>query len=135
MLLQRPSPGAWRNPHSHPPRQHGADAENWLKAHPHRGTRLVPTDAPEPHSVTYLQDPDHGWLIVTEADLVAAGMSSATQAQAMAVGRRRIELCMRIAEMEGGQADRCDGSGVMKRPRVGGLRCFAGACDRISTAE
>ena len=48
-----------------------------LKAHPHQNTRLVPTDAPEPRSFTYLQDPDHGWLIVTRADLVSAGMSSA----------------------------------------------------------
>jgi hypothetical protein len=54
-----------------------ADAETWLKAHPHQNAHIVPTDAPEPRLFTYLQDPDHGWIIVTKADLVTAGMSSA----------------------------------------------------------
>jgi hypothetical protein len=53
------------------------DAANWLKAHPHRNARVVPADSPEPRLFTYLQDPDHGWLIVSKADLAAVGMPCA----------------------------------------------------------
>lgn len=37
----------------------------------------MPADTPEPRTFTYLQDPDHGWLLVSRADLISAGMSSA----------------------------------------------------------
>jgi hypothetical protein len=53
------------------------DAEIWLKAHPHSNAPVVPVVIPEPRTFAYLQDPGHGWLIVTKADLVSAGMSSA----------------------------------------------------------
>ena len=53
------------------------DAARWLDAHPHRNARIVPADAPEPRLFTYLQDPGHGWLIVSQADLAAAGMTRA----------------------------------------------------------
>jgi hypothetical protein len=51
-----------------------ADARAWLAAHP-RNVRLVPAEALEPRTFTYLQDPGHGWLIVTRGDLAGAGMS------------------------------------------------------------
>jgi hypothetical protein len=41
----------------------------------------VPADALEPRTFTYLQDPGHGWLIVSRADLAAAGMSPADFSQ------------------------------------------------------
>jgi hypothetical protein len=37
----------------------------------------VPAGALEPRTFTYLQDPGHGWLIVSRADLAAAGLSPA----------------------------------------------------------
>jgi hypothetical protein len=53
------------------------DAASWLKANPHPNARIAPADVPEPRTFTYLQDPGHGWLIVTRADLAGAGMSPA----------------------------------------------------------
>ena len=52
-----------------------ADARNWLEAHSHPKARIVPADAAEPRTFTYPQDADHGWLIVSHADLVSAGMT------------------------------------------------------------
>jgi hypothetical protein len=37
----------------------------------------VPAEALEPRTFTYLQDPGHGWLIVSQGDLADAGMSPA----------------------------------------------------------
>jgi hypothetical protein len=54
-----------------------ADARAWLAAHPRDNVRLVPAEALEPRTFTYLQDPGHGWLIVSRGDLAAAGMSPA----------------------------------------------------------
>jgi hypothetical protein len=54
-----------------------ADARAWLAAHPRDNLRLVPADALEPRTFTYLQDPGHGWLIVSRGDLGGAGMSPA----------------------------------------------------------
>jgi hypothetical protein len=54
-----------------------ADARAWLTAHPHDNARLVPAEALEPRTFTYLQDPGHGWLIVSRGDLAQAGMSPA----------------------------------------------------------
>ncbi len=54
-----------------------ADAQAWLAAHPRDNVRLVPAEALEPRTFTYLQDPGHGWLIVSRGDLAAAGMSPA----------------------------------------------------------
>jgi hypothetical protein len=54
-----------------------ADARAWLAAHPRDNVRLVPAGALEPRTFTYLQDPGHGWLIVSRADLAGAGMSPA----------------------------------------------------------
>jgi hypothetical protein len=51
------------------------DAERWLTAHPQPGARIVPAGTPDPRAFTYLQDPGHGWLIVTRADLAAAGIA------------------------------------------------------------
>jgi hypothetical protein len=53
------------------------DAESWLKAYPGCRARIVPADAPAPRTYTYLQDADHGWLIVSRADLDSAGLSPA----------------------------------------------------------
>ena len=53
------------------------DAARWLDAHPHRNACIVPARAAEPRLFTYLQDPGHGWLIVSAADLAAAGMTRA----------------------------------------------------------
>jgi hypothetical protein len=52
------------------------DAQTCLTAHPGRGARVLPADAPEPRTFTHLQDPGHGWLILSRADLDFAGMSS-----------------------------------------------------------
>ena len=54
-----------------------ADARAWLIAHPRDNVRLVPADALQPRTFTYLQDPGHGWLIVSRSDLAGAGMSPA----------------------------------------------------------
>jgi hypothetical protein len=54
-----------------------ADARAWLAAHPRDNVRLVPAEALEPRRFTYLQDPGHGWLIVSRGDLAGAGMSPA----------------------------------------------------------
>jgi hypothetical protein len=54
-----------------------ADAQAWLAAHPRDNLRLVPAEALEPRTFTYLQDPGHGWLIVSRGDLAGAGMSPA----------------------------------------------------------
>jgi hypothetical protein len=54
-----------------------ADAQAWLAANPRDNVRLVPAEALEPHTFTYLQDPGHGWLIVSRGDLARAGMSPA----------------------------------------------------------
>src|SRR5512145_2977120 len=54
-----------------------ADAQAWLAAHRRDNLQLVPAEALEPSTFTYLQDPGHGWLIVSCADLAAAGMSPA----------------------------------------------------------
>jgi len=54
-----------------------AEAEAWLKAHPHRNARIAAAGAPEPRLFTYLQDPGHGWFIAARADLAAAGMPCA----------------------------------------------------------
>jgi hypothetical protein len=51
-----------------------ADAQAWLAAHPRDNVRLVPAEALEPRTFTYLQDPAHGWLIVSRGDLAGAGM-------------------------------------------------------------
>jgi hypothetical protein len=53
------------------------DAARWMHAHPHRNACIVPAGAPEPRAFTYLQDPGHGWLIVSGADLAALGMKHA----------------------------------------------------------
>jgi hypothetical protein len=58
-----------------------ADARAWLAAHPHDHVRLVPAEALQPRTFTYLQDPGHGWLIVGRADLAAAGLSPADFSQ------------------------------------------------------
>ena len=52
-----------------------ADAGAWLKAHPHDNARFVPAETLGPRTFTYLQDPGHGWLIVSCGDLAAAGLS------------------------------------------------------------
>jgi hypothetical protein len=52
-----------------------ADAATWLKAHPHDNVRFMRVGALEPRTFTYLQDPGHGWLIVSRDDLIDAGMS------------------------------------------------------------
>jgi hypothetical protein len=54
-----------------------ADAQTWLAAHPRDNLRLVPAEALEPRTFTYLQDPGHGWLIVSRGDLADAGLSPA----------------------------------------------------------
>jgi hypothetical protein len=54
-----------------------ADARAWLAAHPRDNVRLVPAEALEPRTFTYLQDPGHGWLIVGRGDLAEAGLSPA----------------------------------------------------------
>jgi len=54
-----------------------AAAHAWLAAHPRDNLRLVPAEALEPHTFTYLQDPGHGWLIVSSGDLAEAGLSPA----------------------------------------------------------
>ena len=54
-----------------------ADAQAWLAAHPRDNVRLVPAVALEPRTFTYLQDPGHGWLIVSRGDLAEAGLSPA----------------------------------------------------------
>jgi hypothetical protein len=54
-----------------------AGAKAWLAAHPRDNVRLVPAEALEPRTFSYLQDPGHGWLIVSRGDLAQAGMSSA----------------------------------------------------------
>jgi hypothetical protein len=54
-----------------------ADARAWLTAHPRDNVRLVPAEALEPRTFTYLMDPGHGWLIVSRGDLAEAGMSPA----------------------------------------------------------
>ena len=54
-----------------------ADARAWLRAHPRDNVRLVPAEGLEPRTFTYLQDPGHGWLIVSRGDLAGAGMSPA----------------------------------------------------------
>jgi len=46
-----------------------ADARAWLAAHPRDNVRLVPAEALERRTFTYLQDPGHGWLIVSRGDL------------------------------------------------------------------
>jgi hypothetical protein len=57
------------------------DARAWLAAHPRDKVRLVPAETLEPRTFTYLQDPGHGWLIVSRGDLAAAGMSPADFSQ------------------------------------------------------
>ena len=52
-----------------------ADAHAWLAAHPRDHLRLVPAEAIEPRTFTYLLDPGHGWLIVSRGDLAVTGMS------------------------------------------------------------
>jgi hypothetical protein len=54
-----------------------ADAHAWLAAHRRDNLRLVPAEALEPRTFTYLHDPGHGWLIVSRGDLSEAGMSPA----------------------------------------------------------
>jgi hypothetical protein len=54
-----------------------ADARAWLAAHPRDNLRLVPAEALEPRTFTYLMDPGHGWLIVSRGDLAEAGLSPA----------------------------------------------------------
>ena len=54
-----------------------ADARAWLAGHPRDNLRLVPAEALEPRTFTYLMDPGHGWLIVSRGDLAEAGMSAA----------------------------------------------------------
>jgi hypothetical protein len=54
-----------------------ADAAAWLAAHPRDNVRLVPAKTLEPRTFTYLQDPGHGWLIVSRGDLANAGLSPA----------------------------------------------------------
>jgi hypothetical protein len=54
-----------------------ADARAWLATHPRDNVRSVPAEALEPRTFTYLQDPGHGWLIVSRGDLAGAGMSPA----------------------------------------------------------
>jgi hypothetical protein len=54
-----------------------ADAQAWLAAHPHDKVRFVPAEVLEPRTFTYLQDPGHGWLIVSRGDLADAGLSPA----------------------------------------------------------
>ena len=54
-----------------------ADARSWLAAHPRDNVRLVPAEALEPRTFTYLMDPGHGWLIVSRGDLAGAGLSPA----------------------------------------------------------
>jgi hypothetical protein len=49
----------------------------WLKAHPRYKARVVPADASLLRTYTYLRDADHGWLIISCADLNSAGLSSA----------------------------------------------------------
>jgi hypothetical protein len=55
----------------------GEDAQAWLAAHPRDNVRLVPAEALEPRTFTYLMDPGHGWLIVSCADLAEAALSPA----------------------------------------------------------
>jgi hypothetical protein len=58
-----------------------ADARAWLTAHPHDNVRFVPAEALAPRTFTYLQDPGHGWLIVSRGDLAGAGLSPADFSQ------------------------------------------------------
>jgi hypothetical protein len=50
-------------------------AEIWLTPHSSNRMRIVPADAPTPRMFTYLHDIDHGWLIVSRADLDAIGLT------------------------------------------------------------
>jgi hypothetical protein len=59
-----------------------ADAQAWLAAHPRDNLRLVPAEALEPRTFTYLQDPGHGWLIVRCGDLAAARCGELDSARA-----------------------------------------------------
>ena len=52
-----------------------ADARAWLAAHSRDNVRLVPAEVLDPRTFTYLQDPGHGWLLVSRGDLAAASMS------------------------------------------------------------
>ena len=52
-------------------------AESWLEAHPGHRARIVPADTPLPRTYTYLQDANHGWLIVSRADLNSTRLSPA----------------------------------------------------------
>ena len=54
-----------------------ADARAWIMAHPHDNVRVVPAEGLETRTFIYLQDPGHGWLIVSRGDLADAGMSPA----------------------------------------------------------
>jgi hypothetical protein len=81
-ILERPRPGqvaVIEDEDGIPTLIHLADTEaaSWLKANPHSNVRIAPADMPEPRTFTHLQDPGHGWLIVTRADLAGAGMSAA----------------------------------------------------------
>jgi hypothetical protein len=69
-----------------------ADAHAWLAAHPHDNVRLVPAEALEPRTFTYLQDPGHGWLIVNRGDLAQVGMSPADFSQCTYVRADTIAL-------------------------------------------
>jgi hypothetical protein len=53
------------------------EAETRLNAHPGSRARIVPADGPIPRMFTYLNDVDHGQLIVSRADLDAVGLSPA----------------------------------------------------------
>jgi hypothetical protein len=53
------------------------EAETWLNAHPGSRARIVPADGPIPRVFTCLNDVDHGWIIVSRADLDEVGLSPA----------------------------------------------------------
>jgi hypothetical protein len=54
-----------------------AEAEAWLAEHPYSSTRFELCEAPTTtnKTFTYLQDPAHGWLLVSKSDLAAVGLA------------------------------------------------------------
>jgi hypothetical protein len=90
-----------------------AAAEAWLAANPHSNTRIAAADAPQPRTYTYLQDPGHGWLIVTRDDLAFAGFTAADFSQCSYVSEDRLAL-----------EEDCDMSKFLNRLLDRGVPCF-----------
>lgn len=52
-----------------------ASADGWMARNPHHAMRAESVSSTACQRFTYLQDPGHGWLLVTRQDLAAFGMS------------------------------------------------------------